>query len=714
MKYVALLSGGKDSCYNLSHCNANGHQLVAAATLSPQSGKDEIDSYMYQTVGQDAIEFVARALEVPLYRRAIQGDPVEQSAEYGSRSAGGAGVLGDETEDLYTLLEHVKAHHPDVQGVSVGAILSNYQRVRVEHVCRRLSLTPLAYLWQRDQAELLSEMIAAGIKSVLIKVAGIGLTVKHLGKTLNEMQDTFTRLNSLYGLHICGEGGEYETLTLDSPLFKHRIVLDETEVVMHTDNEFAPVAYLRVKRASLHPKESSSTYGRVEVPALLEDRFGELKNVVENSVLGGYENISGCTYEPINRSHRIPDHPSTHTIGSWLAIGNIHPNPSLDSETPLEEQVRDCFIQLQGILEAHDLRMEDVVNITLLLPSLALKVFAAANKAYAEFFGVSPPSRACVGVDLPEGVGVMLECVARKGNTRRALHVQGLSYWAPANIGPYSQAITVEPYVFVSGQIGLLPPSLTLPSPSSLALETALVFQHTDRVIRAANTAGGHVLLSLYWLVDDADTIHIRRACETFCEETPTLFLVVASLPRGARVEKQVLVHTGIFMVPDEDEDMFTQVSRTPEFLSGDIHAKRTQISRAADFLSGDVHAECSMTASSEMVLGSTRPSILNWQISRFDMSPQCVVICARGRPSQEDAIELGKIPSLCAFWEKALSARLFYRVDADFSSGWSLVSRVLFGDRVMPATTSIPCRFIGTRDSGERWDWAVALVGVS
>lgn len=39
MKYVALLSGGKDSCYNLSHCNANGHDLVAAATLAPPSGK---------------------------------------------------------------------------------------------------------------------------------------------------------------------------------------------------------------------------------------------------------------------------------------------------------------------------------------------------------------------------------------------------------------------------------------------------------------------------------------------------------------------------------------------------------------------------------------------------------------------------------------------------------------------------------------------------
>jgi diphthine-ammonia ligase len=155
--------------------------------------------------------------------------------------------------------------------------------------------------------------------------------------------------NSLYGLHICGEGGEYETLTLDSPLFKHRIVLDETEVVMHTDNEFAPVAYLRIKRASLHPKESSTDGGRVEVLPLLEDRFIKLKNVVENSVLEGYENSSRGTYEPTNEPHCIPDHPSTQTIGSWLAIGNIHPDPSLDSEIPLEELVRDCFIQLQGI-----------------------------------------------------------------------------------------------------------------------------------------------------------------------------------------------------------------------------------------------------------------------------------------------------------------------------------------------------------------------------
>lgn len=39
MKYLALLSGGKDSCYNLVHCAQNGHELVAAASLRPEPGK---------------------------------------------------------------------------------------------------------------------------------------------------------------------------------------------------------------------------------------------------------------------------------------------------------------------------------------------------------------------------------------------------------------------------------------------------------------------------------------------------------------------------------------------------------------------------------------------------------------------------------------------------------------------------------------------------
>lgn len=72
---------------------------------------EELDSYLYQTVGQDAIEFVAQALDVPLYRRTISGSAIELGSEYGGRRAHDAGgIVGDETEDLYELLSRVKVN----------------------------------------------------------------------------------------------------------------------------------------------------------------------------------------------------------------------------------------------------------------------------------------------------------------------------------------------------------------------------------------------------------------------------------------------------------------------------------------------------------------------------------------------------------------------------------------------------------------------------
>jgi len=93
--------------------------------------------------------------------------------------------------------------------------------------CSRLGLTSLAYLWQRDQNELLEEMKSCGLESAIIKVAGAGLTLKHLGKsvTSQEMMSDLSKLEERCGLHPCGEGGEYETFTTDCPLFHRKLDL---------------------------------------------------------------------------------------------------------------------------------------------------------------------------------------------------------------------------------------------------------------------------------------------------------------------------------------------------------------------------------------------------------------------------------------------------------------------------------------------------------
>lgn len=169
----------------------------------------------------------------------------------------------------------------------------------------------------------------------------------------------------------------------------------------------------------------------------------------------------------------------------------------------------------------------------------SIDLFARVNAIYSTFFGTSPPARACVAIDLPQPIQVRLDCIAFSDQTlaaRQALHVQGLSYWAPANIGPYSQAITVscsiyeynillilcsssqtDERIFISGQIGLLPSQLTLPSPPSLGLETALASQHVSRITRAlkTNSGGGwdgQTQGILYWLADRNDLDLIKAA----------------------------------------------------------------------------------------------------------------------------------------------------------------------------------------------------------
>ena len=185
------MSGGKDSCYSLMECVRHGHEIVAIANLHPplEYNTDELDSYMFQTVGYDGVGAIATALNVPLFKRPLHGKSVKTELLYtgddatsaaggDKRERGDSGEEGeqsvseerDEVEDLYELLKLVKQEVPQVEAVSSGAILSTYQRDRVEHVCEKLRLVSLAYLWQREQKELLNEMLESGLDAILSKV----------------------------------------------------------------------------------------------------------------------------------------------------------------------------------------------------------------------------------------------------------------------------------------------------------------------------------------------------------------------------------------------------------------------------------------------------------------------------------------------------------------------------------------------------------------
>jgi diphthine-ammonia ligase len=91
--------------------------------------------------------------------------------------------------------------------ILLGAIASNYQRLRVENVCERLHLRSMTYLWMRNQQDLLNEMIEYGVNAILVKVAGVGLSPeKHLGRSISVMQKQLLFWNEKFGLSPVGEG----------------------------------------------------------------------------------------------------------------------------------------------------------------------------------------------------------------------------------------------------------------------------------------------------------------------------------------------------------------------------------------------------------------------------------------------------------------------------------------------------------------------------
>lgn len=251
MKFIGLLSGGKDSVYNIMECIKNGHELVAVAHLQPPPKVNELDSFMYQTVGSEAVRGIAECLDVPIFIRTIEGGQKRADLDY-------VKTEGDEVESLFLLLqeaiEALRLKNVTVEAVSSGAILSTYQKNRVENVCERLGLTSLAYMWQRDQPELLAEMIENGLTAMLIKVACMGLDKRHVGKTLGQLQPYLLRIKDEYGVNVCGEGGEYETFVLDAPIFKKRIVIDEFKLVEHSKDYFAPVIYMHILKYHVEAK----------------------------------------------------------------------------------------------------------------------------------------------------------------------------------------------------------------------------------------------------------------------------------------------------------------------------------------------------------------------------------------------------------------------------------------------------------------------------
>lgn len=213
MKLGILFSGGKDSTFALYWAIKNNHDVKCLISLKSA----RTDSYMFQVANIELTNLSAQALGFPIVFEHTSG------------------VKENELEDLNRAIKKAKEKF-GIEGIVAGALASNYQKDRVENVCNDLKLKVFVPYWHYEQEKYLREILNNGFEVIFTRVAALGFTEKWLGRKLDESAiGDLKKLNEKYGVHIGGEGGEYETLVLDGPIFKKRIKILKSEKTWHID-----------------------------------------------------------------------------------------------------------------------------------------------------------------------------------------------------------------------------------------------------------------------------------------------------------------------------------------------------------------------------------------------------------------------------------------------------------------------------------------------
>lgn len=126
---------------------------------------------------------------------------------------------------------------------------------------------------------------------------------------------------------------------------KNAIRSTEVETVIHSDNDFATVAYLRIKHATLQPKLEGSPPAPI-VPPLLSEKFVELSNLISTS-LPDKRSLTRSSLGMSWGMEPVATRPSEKQVGQWVSI-TIVPKTDWGHNISLEEEVRYCFQNLQG------------------------------------------------------------------------------------------------------------------------------------------------------------------------------------------------------------------------------------------------------------------------------------------------------------------------------------------------------------------------------
>jgi diphthine-ammonia ligase len=227
LKVAVLFSGGKDSTYATWIAQHQGWDVETLVSVIPKG----VESFMFHFPNVRWTKLQAEAMGLQ-YRTVKVGQ--------------------DELLSLREELEHIR-DELRIEGVVTGAVASDYQKARLDQICDVVGLKSFSPLWHKDPKTLVNDLKTAGFKVIISGVGAAGLDETWLGKEMtDERWAMLEKLSRKHGIHLTGEGGEYETFVVDTPQFKSRVSVDET-----SNRWDGQSGYLVIEKASLLHKSAN-------------------------------------------------------------------------------------------------------------------------------------------------------------------------------------------------------------------------------------------------------------------------------------------------------------------------------------------------------------------------------------------------------------------------------------------------------------------------
>jgi diphthine-ammonia ligase len=230
MDVAVMYSGGKDSTYAIQHCLSKGWTIKYLLSVKPT----RTDCYLFHFATVEYTKELSSILGLDhIYTTCDAADPKEEA---------------------HLIKEIVRENMVDAL-VLGGVGLQETQINSLRDALFDLGVEVFAAHTGRDHTELIDDMIKQGYDIRITQIAADGLTKAWLGKKLDGL--TFSKLKQLattFGFHIGAEGGHYDTLVVDGPLFQRRLEIIDAEPVMDSPCS----GYLKVKKIALIEKEHAA------------------------------------------------------------------------------------------------------------------------------------------------------------------------------------------------------------------------------------------------------------------------------------------------------------------------------------------------------------------------------------------------------------------------------------------------------------------------